>query len=94
MSGLAAWNESRTPKPTPQTMAAPTAADLARLMVGRKVLFQIEKKIQDAGEVVLGVRRPLHALEHRRARVLEGHVQVGQQTAALQDESDGPGPDP
>ena len=32
-----------------------TAADLARLMVGRKVLFQSEKKIQDAGEVVLSV---------------------------------------
>ena len=32
-----------------------TAADLARLMVGRKVLFQIEKKIHDAGEVVLSV---------------------------------------
>ena len=32
-----------------------TPADLARLMVGRKVLFRIEKEVQDPGEVVLSV---------------------------------------
>ncbi|MFN2218686.1 MAG: ABC transporter ATP-binding protein, partial [Anaerolineae bacterium] len=32
-----------------------TPADLARLMVGRKVLFRIEKQARDAGEVVLSV---------------------------------------
>jgi simple sugar transport system ATP-binding protein len=32
-----------------------TPADLARLMVGRKVLFRVEKELQDAGQVVLSV---------------------------------------
>jgi simple sugar transport system ATP-binding protein len=32
-----------------------TPADLARLMVGRKVLFRVDKEIQDAGDVILSV---------------------------------------
>ena len=32
-----------------------TPADLARLMVGRTVLFRVEKELQEAGEVVLSV---------------------------------------
>ena len=34
-----------------------TPADLARLMVGRKVLFRVEKELQAAGEVVLSVEK-------------------------------------
>ncbi len=45
--------------------------DLAAMMVGREVNFQVDKKDQEAGEVVLEVKN-LHAKDYRGVEILKG----------------------
>ncbi len=45
--------------------------DLAAMMVGREVNFQVEKKDQEAGEIVLEVKN-LHAKDYRGVEILKG----------------------
>jgi ABC-type uncharacterized transport system ATPase subunit len=61
--------------------AETTTSDLARLMVGRKVLLRVEKEMQQAGEVVLSVEnvsaendRGLPALRNLSLKVRAGEV--------------------
>jgi ABC-type uncharacterized transport system ATPase subunit len=51
--------------------AATNAAELARLMVGREVLFRVEKVHQEPGEVVLSVK-DVHALNDKSLPALRG----------------------
>ncbi|MBN1121953.1 MAG: ABC transporter ATP-binding protein [Anaerolineae bacterium] len=55
-------------------------AELAHLMVGRKVLFELEKKEQEPGKRVLSIE-DIHALNNRRLPALRGvsmHVCAGE----------------
>ncbi|HEB66213.1 MAG TPA: ABC transporter ATP-binding protein [Chloroflexi bacterium] len=54
-----------------QPMAGLTRRDLARLMVGREVVFSLEKKPQEPGEVVLEVE-DLHAENDKGLPALQG----------------------
>ena len=46
-------------------------SDLAAMMVGREVNFRVDKKEQQAGEVVLEIK-DLHAKDYRKAAILKG----------------------
>jgi len=57
-----------------------TRADLARLMVGREVIFHLDKKQQNPGEVVLSIE-DLHAQNDKGLSSLKGvslHVRAGE----------------